>query len=365
MNYDRIESVFEDAFLQKGISGTVSIFNKSDCVFTTSKSDSSRPFYTALGQQTSYGLASGAKLYTALAILTLIDQHEITFDTTLASVLDKEFPSINPDITVFQLLTHTSGISDYYNECEVNGYQKTWQNTPVYTIRKPDDFKKLISKCNSSDNNDREFSYKNSGYILLGLILEKVTESDFHTYLQGHLFNKIGMTASGYYSTDDLPQHATVGYLNDRDKWKANIHSIPAVGGGEGGAYSSADDLHKLWRFIISGELLSPKLTDHFLSPQVQDGCDGEWFYAFGYWINIVAGKVIKYTCIGEDPGCSIRYFYYPESDTALSVFTNTSSGSGELSVQLQKQLLGSSPGAKDEPQTLSSCTTALSSCNG
>ncbi|MCP4256884.1 MAG: beta-lactamase family protein [Planctomycetes bacterium] len=362
---DKISELLSCHHASSGITGTIALFKDDDLGFSISCADAGRPFHTILGAHTAYGLASAAKLFTAIAALLLIQQRKLALDTSVRDIFGDAFPYLSAEMTIHQLIIHTSGISEYFNDCEPQGFESVWKSTPTYRVREPKDFISLIQTCSTSPRQQGLFKYRNSGYVALGLIVEAVSGQSFYRFVEGNIFESADMTDSGYFHVDMLPNHATVGYLKDGSgRWKSNLFSIPARGGGEGGAYCSPRDMHRLWRAILGGKLLDAPTRQKFLSPQVQDGSDGEWFYSFGYWINQVGNEVIKYTCVGEDPGCSVRYFYYPRNDSALSVFTNVSDGAGKLSVDLQNMLWGSFNQKACEPETLNTCTTALSSCS-
>ncbi|WP_207733860.1 serine hydrolase domain-containing protein [Clostridium sp. 1001275B_160808_H3] len=89
---------------------------------------------------TRFGIASGAKLFTAIDICKLIDSKVITFDTLLKDYLDIELPYFDKRVTIHHLLTHTSGTPDYFDENTISNFHELWEKTPMYLLREPKDF---------------------------------------------------------------------------------------------------------------------------------------------------------------------------------------------------------------------------------
>lgn len=97
-------------------------------------------------KQTRFGIASGCKLFTAVAIAQLAEVGKLSFDDLLRDVLDISFPHFHEDITIHHLLTHTSGIPDYFDEDVMDDFEELWINTPMYHIRRLHDFLPLFQK---------------------------------------------------------------------------------------------------------------------------------------------------------------------------------------------------------------------------
>src|SRR5699024_11633090 len=95
------------------------------------------------------------------------------------------------------------------------------------------------------------FQYNNSGYILLGLVIEQVSKVNFAEFVERHIFRKADMKSSGYFEFDRLPERTALGYIEDLDGiWRTNIYSIPAKGGPEGGVYVSVEDMVRFWQSL-------------------------------------------------------------------------------------------------------------------
>ncbi len=142
---------------------------------------------------TRFGIASGCKIFTSVAICLLVEAGKISFETKLKDCLDIDFPYFDKDITIHHLLTHTSGVPDYFNEEIMDDFELLWKSRPMYHIRSPKDFLPMFQYEEMQDNLDSSFQYNNTGYILLGLIVEHVTKCSFTEFVEEHIFRKVGM----------------------------------------------------------------------------------------------------------------------------------------------------------------------------
>lgn len=133
---------------------------------------------------TRYGIASGCKIFTAVAVCQLVDRGKLSFDSKLKDFVDLNFPHFDEERTIHHLLTHTSGIPDYFDEEVMNDFEELWRENPMYHLRKLEDFLPLFKDKPMKFEVGTRFHYNNAGYILLGLIVESVTNQGFTEYIQ-------------------------------------------------------------------------------------------------------------------------------------------------------------------------------------
>ncbi|MCM3126857.1 serine hydrolase domain-containing protein [Paenibacillus provencensis] len=289
---------------------------------------------------TRYGIASGSKLFTAIAICQLVDIGEIQFNTTINECLGSySFPHFDPGITVHQLLTHTSGIPDYFDEDLMEDFEELWIKRPMYHIRHLEDFLPMFQNEQMKHSADSKFHYNNAGYIMLGLIVEKVSQMAFQEYVAEHIFAKAGMNDSGYFEMDALPDRTALGYIDTDQGYRTNIYSLPARGGSDGGAYVTVDDMMKLCERLLGGSLLSTKLTELILTPHVE--VSESTAYGYGLWMtkNQDMGEIEKYVLMGYDPGINFRALIYPDQSLYAVVCSNQSDGAYEIISEIEKEL--------------------------
>ncbi|WP_054950176.1 serine hydrolase domain-containing protein [Numidum massiliense] len=280
---------------------------------------------------TRFGIASGCKLFTAIGICQLVERGIISFQSQLSDCLHIEFPTFAGDVTIHHLLTHSSGIPDYFDEDVMDDYEDLWKERPMYAIRKLQDFLPLFANAPMMFKPGERFHYNNAGYIILGLIIEEHTGLSFSDYIDKNVFEPSGMAQSGYFSLDRLPGNTALGYIDEKDgTWRTNSYAIPVKGGADGGAFVTAPEMVKLWEALVDRKLLSEELTDVLLTPHIHE--EGNEYYGYGVWIRKKDDDIFKYHVMGYDPGVSFHSSFYPASGTKSVVASNKSIGAYKVS---------------------------------
>ncbi|MBM7578156.1 serine hydrolase domain-containing protein [Jeotgalibacillus terrae] len=271
---------------------------------------------------TRFGIASGCKIFTSVAICQLAEEGRLTFDTRLKDLLTIPFPHFSDDITVHHLLTHTSGIPDYFDESETDDFEDIWKDRPMYRMQSASDFLPLFQHEKMKFEPGAEFSYNNSGFILLGLIVEELTGMSFTDYVEDHIFKPAGMTDSGYFRMDQLPERTALGYIDDEDHWKTNIYSLPIKGGPDGGAFTTVNDLKKFWDSLFNDEILREDFRKILLTPHVLN--QNNIYYGYGVWISMKEEEILKYFVMGFDPGVRMHSSVNMVTKVQTHVLSNT-----------------------------------------
>lgn len=275
---------------------------------------------------TRFASASAGKAFVAVGILQLIEQGKIKFDDTLGKLLDIEWNRIDRDVTIKQLLTHTSGVPDYFDESIMDEYEELWTDFPNYKIRHNNDlFPLFIHKPMLYPKGER-FQYNNTGYVLLASVLEKVSGMYFDQYLKANVFDVCGMEFTGYFELDRLPAKCANSYIycDHTADYRTNIFSVDAKGTGAGGAFITVRDIANFWNGLSEGKLLSREMVSDMLSKQSGDGTDPEeGFYGYGMWIiDCPGGRDIAYFQ-GCDPGVSFISEYNPNNGLISVLVSN------------------------------------------
>lgn len=275
---------------------------------------------------TRFASASAGKAFVAVGILQLIEQGKIRFEDTLGTLLDIELNRIDRFVTVKQLLTHTSGVPDYFDESIMDEYEELWRDFPNYKIRRNSDLLPLFIHKPMMYSRGEKFQYNNTGYVLLAMIMEKVTGMDFDQYLKTNVFDVCGMESTGYYELDKLPAKCANHYIycHDTEDYRTNIFSVDAKGTGAGGAFITVKDVVNFWTGLSGGKLIKKELVSDMLSKQSGDGADPEeGFYGYGMWIiDCPGGKDIAYFQ-GCDPGVSFLSEYNPNNGLISVLVSN------------------------------------------
>ncbi|MBD7986220.1 serine hydrolase [Sporosarcina sp. Sa2YVA2] len=290
---------------------------------------------------TRFSIASGCKIFTAVAICKLVEERKLSFDSKLKDCTNIRFPHFSEDITVQHLLTHTSGVPDYFDEETMEDYEELWVSRPVYGVREPKDFLPLFQDDTMQAEPGGSFQYNNSGYILLGLIVEHMAGCSFTDYVEEHVFRKAGMLDSGYFEVDSLPERVALGYVEQKDgKWKTNIFSLPAKGGPDGGAYTTVEDMAKFWKALTGNRLLSKNMTEMLVKPRVEVDAEEQIFYGYcGYMEVDDHHDAVQYIQMGYDPGVNFRAVHLPQDGTTIVVCSNETEGAYEMMKEIKKVL--------------------------
>lgn len=276
--------------------------------------------------ETKFASASAGKVFVAVAILQLIEQKKLDFNDTLGKLLNIDLHNIDVDITVEQLLNHTSGVPDYFDENIMDKYEELWFEYPNYKIRHNNDLFPLFIDKPMMYQKGKKFQYNNSGYVLLAAIIEEITDMYFDQYLQTNIFDVCGMTDTGYYELDRLPSKCANNYIYcvDTNDFRTNIFSVDAKGTGAGGAYTTIKDIVNFWKTLTGEKLISKGMLTKMFSKQSGDGSDAEeGYYGYGVWLidNPYGQDFIYFQ--GCDPGVSFISEYNPNNGMISVLVSN------------------------------------------
>jgi CubicO group peptidase (beta-lactamase class C family) len=305
-------------------SGVISIFRDDSTVF--SKAFGYRDVKNRLNNTTGtrFAIASGTKLFTALGIGVLIDQGIISLATTMKEI-DQEYTGfIDKQATILQLLTHTSGIYDYYDEEIEQDYEHFSVEIPWYALETPSDYYPLFRGKTMKYPAGERYSYSNGGYVFLGLLIEKLTGALYRDFVRDHVLQPAGMNRSGFYALNDLPEDTANGYLKDRRT--TNIYQLPVRGGGDGGMYTTAGDLQAFWDSLFSHRILSEELTTSYLKTRaVLDTTTG---YGCGMFKRLDDSR---FAIVGGDAGVGFTSWYLVKDRLTINILSNITNGDEEM----------------------------------
>ena len=337
-------------------SGVVRISQGSHILFEHAYGLASRPWSIANTPQMRFDTASVTKLFTAVATLQLIDQGLLSLDTRIIEFLGLDGTSISPDVTVFHLLTHSSGIGDDCEEEDGERYEDLWIGKPNYAVTQTEDFLPQFAHKPANFPPGERCRYCNCSWVLLGLAIEKLTGKSYREIVQERIFAPAGMDDSGFFRMDEVhpriaegadPIEAADGSITG---WKKNIYSFPPIGSPDSGALVTAADLDRFFRAILEGKLLSPELSEAFFTPQVKDREIDDWtrYYSFGLWFMVDAeGRVICCEKEGVNAGVSAEIRRFPDRDLHVVVLSNMETGSWSVMRFIHKLVVD---GGFDQP---------------
>ncbi len=327
---DQIEfaKILDDLTRAKSFSGVVSIRWRDNILYEKAcgYADHSNKLENEIG--TRFGIASGTKFLTALAIGKLIDTKKLAFSTPLKDCIPYQFPNYAAEITVGHLLNHTSGIPDYYDEEKITDFENFALSVPTYNLKTLRDYLPTFPDEPMKFTPGTKFSYCNGGFILLGLVIEEITGMTYQDYVTQEILKPIGMKDSGFFWLNKLPEKTALGYLNDAAGWRTNIYNLPIVGGSDGGVFTTVQDISILWNAFFDCQLLSKELVEIYTQPSVKVESEGEnTHYGYGLWIHEDEHQTREVYILGGDAGVSFRSGVNRTQNLQSTIVSNTTNG--------------------------------------
>lgn len=271
---------------------------------------------------TRFGVASLSKAFTALAVMSLVDEGVMSLDMTARSLLGDDLPLIDDRVTVEHLLSHTSGIGDYLDESGDGDIADYVLTTPVHQLAVTEAFLAELDGHPQVSAPGERFAYCNGGFIVLALLIERAASAGFHDVVADRVFRPAGLTATAYDRTDALPAATALGYLDDEGD-ATNVLHLPVRGNGDGGAYTTARDLSVFWNALMDGAIVAPSAIAAMLEPRNSVPEEG-MRYGLGFWLHETSDAVILE---GYDAGVSCRSTFEPATRRTTTVLANTSEG--------------------------------------
>ena len=315
-----LEQRIREIITKNNFSGTILLSHKGNDVIAIACGEADRSNNRLNQLDTKYGIASGTKGFTATGIMKLIDDGKLSLETTINEIIDA-FKNYPHEVTVQHLLTHTSGIPDYFDEevMESEDFEKLWITYPVNTLESPLDFFPMFIERPVDFKPGERFKYNNAGYIVLARVIEVVSGKSFIDYMTSEIIQPLGLEGTGFYYQNNLPGNSSYGYLEDGS---TNIFSIPFVGGGDGGIYTTVYDMKKYWQELVQGEFLSKELKALAFSPVVEE--EGpNYYYGLGHYVLLEKGELSKLTLVGGDPGVAFYSYSDVKKDLILTMIGN------------------------------------------
>lgn len=354
---DELDRYLQRRTQQDAFSGVALITQGSAQVFAGVYGYASRAFKVPNTLATRFDTASVTKLFTAVATLQLIERGLLAFDMPVIEALGLRGTTISPAVTVYQLLTHTSGIADDADEESGEDYADLWKSRPNYAVAETADFLPQFVYKPPNFPPGQGCRYCNCGYVLLGLLIEKVSGVSYRDYVRQHVFARAGMLHSDFFRMDMVNEDVAEGCDPLRDEqgaivaWEKNIYSYPPIGSPDGGAHVTASDLDQFLRALKAGVLLSDASVRAFFTPQALHHVGNEWrqMYGYGLWFAVdESGKVLFAEKEGINAGVSAVLRHYPDHDINVVLLANTQLGVWEPLRAIHRLLLADAePGAQ------------------
>ena len=310
-------------------SGAVRIDRGDDLVFAEAYGFADRRWEIPNEVDTRFGLASGTKGFTALTVVSLIEDGTLELSTTARSLLGDDLPLIRDDVTIEHLLAHRSGIGDYFDEEVHTDVDSFVLPVPVDRLATTEAYLAVLDGFPTKFAPDERFAYCNSGYVVLALLAERASGAPFHELVLRRVCEPAGMGDSGFFRSDELPERTAVGYV---DATRTNVLQLPVRGSGDGGIYSTVADIHSLWRAFFAAEIVSADWVNEMVRPRSESE---DRRYGLGFWLDATTEAVLL---VGMDAGVSFWSKHDPRSRVTATVVANTSDGAWPIARRLRER---------------------------
>ena len=286
--------------------GTVLVARGDNVIFNKAYGSANLEWNIPNDTSTKFRIGSVTKQFTAAVILLLEQDGKLSIPDLLSRHVDN-IPASWKDITLFHLLTHTSGIRNF-------------TALPDYRVKQvqPGSPAEILERLREEPLDfvpGKEFRYSNSGYLMLGLVIERVTGRSYAEILQDRIFTPAAMTDSGYDSNSAIIAKRASGYAPPANAPQNASFINMTVPHAAGALYSTTGDLHRWTRALFTGRVVSSESLRKMTTPNLGN-------YAFGLSVRDVDGRrLIAHG--GGINGFNTFLAYYPAAEITVVVLAN------------------------------------------
>jgi D-alanyl-D-alanine carboxypeptidase len=304
----------EKAVAADRFAGAVIVARNGRPVFSQAYGMADREKKVANQLGTQFRIGSMNKMFTAVAVMQLVQAGKIKLTDPLGKYLpDYANKDVASKVTIHHLLTHTGGTGDFFGP-EFDAHR--------LELRTLQDYVKLYEKRGLEFEPGSRWQYSNYGFLLLGVIIEKLSGQGYYDYVREHVFKPAGMA-----STDSLPESEavpgrSVGYMRDGGgaAWKPNTDTLPWRGTSAGGGYSTVEDLLRFANALQSHKLLDAEHTDLLVTGKVDTPRGDKYAYGF---VDGTEGEIHCFGHGGGAPGMNGDLKICPQSGYVIAVLSN------------------------------------------
>lgn len=330
---DKIDAIVQQAIKARNLPGvSVAVVHEGMVVHAKGYGYANLELGAPATEESVYLIGSVTKPFTSMAIMKLVEEGALSLDDPISKFFD-DIPEGWSEVTVTHLLQHTSGIKSY------TGIGEMWLNQHNEVTGEH-----IISMAAEHDlefEPGKGWAYNNTGYVMLGMIIEKVSETSYEEYIRQHIFDPLGMLSSGYNSWTTLIPNRTSGYSRRRDEVVNADYLSMSWPAGAGALYSSVEDLSRWVIAMDNHEVLSDESYDTLYGTVVnlaelgEESFGPEFRYALGWIISDLGGKkVVSHG--GGINGFNSEVMRVPEDKFAVIVLVNFDGGAASIATSIR-----------------------------
>jgi CubicO group peptidase (beta-lactamase class C family) len=337
---DKVDRIFADFGQSRSPGVAVLVRKNGKTVFQRAYGVRELRSGAPINARTNFRLASCSKQFTAMAVMLLVHEGKLRYDQRLTDVFP-EFPDYGKAITIRHLLNHASGLPDYEELMDrlSSGQPSPW--TESHQIQDAEVLKLLAGEKRGKFAPGTQWSYSNSGYVVLGLVVAKVSGLPFADFLRDRIFKPLKMEQTVAYvkAVNEVPNRA-YGHSKTGDEFRETDQSSTSATLGDGGIYSNLEDL-ALWddalarHTLLSQAEMQPALT----AVKMPDGSLPYWAsgpgdtdplagkpvsYGFGWFLDAYHGHERMWH-YGDTVGFKAAIERFPQDKLSVIVLSNRS----------------------------------------
>ncbi|GLR17310.1 serine hydrolase [Portibacter lacus] len=312
-NTDEISHLLDLYHDNDQFNGSVLVAEKGQVVYKGGKGMANMEWGIKNDADTKHRLGSITKQFTAMIVMQLMEEGKVKLDAPITTYIPN-YPKVNGDqITLHHLLTHTSGIPNYTSFA---GFFKN-ESRNTYS---PEEFLVFFADSTLNFEPGSEFEYSNSGYFLLGYIIEQVAQDSYENELEKRIFDPLGMKDTGYDHHGTILKNRATGYEREGMKFVNSPYLDMSIPYAAGSLYSTAEDLY-LWDRALYTEKLISAETKTLMYGAHADA----WGGAYGYgWSIADRDGELEIGHGGGINGFNTLISRYPEQDQVVILLNNT-----------------------------------------
>ena len=320
---------------ETGFAGVVRVDRGGETLIEAAYGLADRAHGIPMTTESQVAIASGSKAFTALVVMSLVEQGALALASTARSVLGADLPLIADEVTVEHLLAHRSGIGDYLDEEADNPIEDYLLTVPLHLLAETEGFLPALDGFATKFPAGQRFEYCNGGFIVLALIAERVAGIGFHQLVLDRVCRPAGMADTDFLRSDALPGRAALHYLQIDGQWRTNVLHLPVRGNGDGGIYTTAADLHRFWPALFAGRIVGLDTLREMTRPRSSTE-SGRARYGLGFWLD-GTGEAVDLE--GYDAGVSFNSQHHPGTGLTRTVMATTSAGAAPVRQALDAAL--------------------------
>lgn len=331
---NRINQVTQKLIKDEEFSGAILVARNGKILIDMAIGEASKSYDIPNKTDTKFNMASVGKIFTGLAVMQLAEQGKLNYEDTLSKYLPEGWlsPEVSKKIQIKHLLTHTCGLGDYFNDA--------YKQCAIPFFRDLEDYKLLITDDTLLFEPGTNFSYSNTGMLLLGVVIENITHQKYFDYLKKNIFEPCGMINTDGFHKDRPVKNMATGYTkmyeNDTLYWDNHQFTRVMRGSSSGGIYSTVEDMLKFDIALRSNKLLSPENTRILFEGRPELNAS---FHSYGFFVSHgICGRIASHQ--GDGRGVNCQFKMYLDLGYTIVVLSNYSQPSANIVANALDQLI-------------------------